>query len=653
MPFLVSSAGLMTVTFAVALAVRMVYLASFRSSPYFTVPIVDAEWHDAWAWGWAQGTWSMNGQAFFRAPLYPFWLSLIYRVFGHDLLAARVIQLILGAGTASALAGCGWRIGGRSMALWSGAIASLYGPLIFFDGELLIESLLLALSSWSLYFLLSRPSLRNLATGFFLLGWAAIARPTPLAVLPFVCVFAWSRIPGTARRRRTLLAGLTVLTLLPAAFVTAWNARAEGTFVFIASQGGVNFYSGNNPHATGKTLAVEELKGTQGSWADFVRTSREAAERESGRRLSSREESEYWSRKAWRWIRSSPLEATQLTIKKTFFLANSHELPNERDLYFERPFPLNALLWNAGWFSFPWGIVFPLAAAGVAMGLASRRDRQVTRFLAGWVALYALAMIPFFVCARFRVGLVPPVIVLCAFTLSQGRNLLKPVPLVAGLAAFLLANNGFFGVRLRDITQERARHGVVLIAAGRLQEGREVLRVVIDDGKRSPHPPSYLGEFAYHLGRTYLLEGNENEAAKCFKESLSLGCSTVRMLLEMGEALSKRDETRDAAVIAYRRSIDLSPENPQIYNRLGLIYQSAEQADSAIAVWKRGADRTHGSSALSFNLGLAYARRGEYETAIEVLDRAIATAPQDSTLQSLRLEIEREAREGSGVLRSE
>ncbi len=643
----------MAVTFAFALAVRIVYLASFRSSPYFSIPIVDAEWHDAWAWGWAQGTWSMSGQAFFRAPLYPFWLSLIYRVFGHDLLAARVIQSVLGAGAAAALTGCGWRTGGRSTALWTGAIASLYGPLVFFDGELLIETLLLALSSWSLYFLVARASLPNLITGFFLLGWAAIARPTPLVVLPLVCIFAWSRIPKTARRRRTLLAGLTALALLPAAFVTAWNVRAEGTFVFIASQGGVNFYAGNNPHATGKTLAVEELKGTQGSWADFVRTSREVAERESGRRLSSREESEYWSRKAWRWIRSSPLEAAGLTIKKAFFLANSYELPNERDLYFERPFPLDVLLWTTGWFSFPWGIVFPLAAAGVALGLASRKNRRVTLFLAGWATFYALATLPFFICARFRVGLVPPMIVLGGFALSHGRNLLKPIPLVAGMAAFLLANNSLFGVRLRDTTQERARHGVVLIAAGRLQEGREVLRAVIDEGERSPNPASYLGEFAYQLGMTYVQEGNNDEAAKCFRESLSLGCSTVRMLLEMGEALSKMGHANDIAVSAYRRAIDLSPENPQIYNKLGLIYESAEQADSAIAVWERGMDRTRGSSALSFNLGLAYARRGEYEEALKILDRALEEAPEDSTLQSLRHEIKREVREGSRGLRNE
>ena len=45
--------GLMGLTFVVALVVRLVYLAAFRGSPYFAVPIVDAQWHDIWASSWA------------------------------------------------------------------------------------------------------------------------------------------------------------------------------------------------------------------------------------------------------------------------------------------------------------------------------------------------------------------------------------------------------------------------------------------------------------------------------------------------------------------------------------------------------------------------------------------------------------------------
>jgi Flp pilus assembly protein TadD len=664
----------MGLAFLVALVVRLVYLAAFRGSPYFAVPIVDAQWHDIWAWSWARGTWTMDGRAFFRAPLYPFWLSLVYRAFGHDLVAARVVQAVVGAGTASALAGCGWRLGGKRAGLWAGAIASLYGPLIFFDGELLISNLLLALMSWSAFFLLAPSSTRAHLLAFLLLGLAVIARPNALVLLPLFCGFAWSRIPKGNRYRKSVVAGMAAVALLPAAYVTALNARAEGTFVFIASQGGVNFYAGNNPHATGRTLAVEELKDTRSSWADFVQASQEAAESAAGRPLTSREVSDYWSKKASDWIRSSPAKALGLTVKKAWFLANSYELPNERDLYFKRPFPLNGLLWTAGWFSFPWGIVFPLAVTGAVGGFLYSRKRRSVALLAGWVVLYGVSLIPFFICARFRTAMVPPMIVLAAWALTGGQKmLLRPAPVIAGAVAFLIANNNLFDARASDPTQETARWGVTLIAAGRLDEGCETLRAVIDGAKDEPRPPSYLGEFAYHLGDAYARKGKNEEAVRYFRESLRLGCTTVRLLVSMartlsgmgyytdagaalktaldlhpqdgglwadlGAALEKGGET-ERAIDAYRRSILVSPDNPKGYNSLGLLYQNQSETDSAVALWRRGASRVPGSRVLHFNLALAYAQREEYEAALRELDRVLDIAPDDPDARSLREQVE-------------
>jgi len=664
-----SPGAVMGLAFVAALFVRLLYILAFRESPYFAIPIVDAQWHDAWAWGWANGSWSMGGEAFFRAPLYPFWLSLIYRVFGHDLLAARIVQAVLGSATAAALAGCGWRIRGKTGALWAGLVASLYGPLVFFDGELLISNLLLALVGWAFFFLLARASGRSRMLAFFLLGLAAIARPNALSLLPVFLWFAWSRPTTQLRRHSGFLAAMVAVALLPAAFVTVFNAKAERTFVFIASQGGVNFYAGNNPAATGRTLAVDELRETRGSWSDFVKASCRVAERDLGRRLNSREVSAYWSKKAWDWIRSSPLEALGITVKKAWYLVASYELPNERDLYFERPFPLNVLMWNVGWFSFPWGIVFPLAAAGAVVGLRCSKNRRMIGLLAGALVFYALSLIPFFICSRFRMGLVPPVILLAAYGLSSGRTLLRPAPLAALVLAILIANNNLFDARARDTVQERARHGVILIAAGRLDEGREALRKAVEEGKKRPHPPAYLGEFAYHLGDAYAREGKKEEAVVCFRESLALGCTTFRLLVNMantlsrfgypadaaaalktaltvvpedggawtdlGEVLEKSGEA-DQAIDAYRRSIEVSPDNATAYNKLGLLYQARAEQDSAIAVWRRGVERSRSSAALHYNLALAHARREDYEAASREITRALEIAPDDSTARSLR-----------------
>ncbi len=547
--------------------------------------------------------------------------------------------------------------------------------MIFFDGELLISNLLLALVCGSFFFLLGS-SARSQALAFFLLGLAAIARPNALSLLPVYAWFVWPRVAagtvrgaaGTMRRVRPI-ALLIAVTLLPALFVTALNLKAEGTFVFIASQGGVNFYAGNNPAATGRTLAVDELKETRGSWADFVAASRRAAERDAGRALDSREVSAYWSRKAYGWIRSSPRAALAITAKKISFLVNSRELPNERDLYFERPFPLNILMWNLGWFSFPWGFVFPLAVAGAVAGLRRPRDRKIIVFLLGTLVFYALSLVPFFICSRFRMGIVPPAILLAAYALANGRALLRPAPAAALVAAALIANNNLFDARASDPIQERARHGVILISAGRIDEGRAALRTAIDEGKKRQRPPVYLGEFAYHLGETYAREGKKEETAAYFRESLALGCTTLRLLTAMartftqfgcpadaaaalkaaldvvpadarlwadlGAALEKSGEPSQA-IRAYRRSIALSPREAQTYNKLGLLYESRAETDSSIAVWREGAERAPGSIALHHNLALAHANREDYAAALREIERALAIAPEDSAALALR-----------------
>ena len=669
---------LMGLTFLVALAVRLVYLAAFRGSPYFAVPIVDAQWHDLWASSWAQGTWTMDGRAFFRAPLYPFWLSLIYRVFGHDLVAARIVQAVVGASTAAALAGCGWRLGGKRTGLWAGAMASLYGPFIFFDGELLISNLLVALVSWSIFFLLARSSARSHLLAFLLLGLAVIARPNALALLPLFLWFAWSRSSKEKLYGKRTLALMAAVALLPAAFVTGVNAKVEGSFVFIASQGGLNFYGGNNAYATGRTVVVDELRNAQGSWAEWVPASYRVAEEAAGRPLTSGEVDRFWSKKGWHWIRSSPLDALVLTFKKACFLANSYELPNERDLYFKRPFPLNALLWTRGWFSFPWGIVFPLAIAGALGGILIAHRRRFAVLLGGCIVLYGASLIPFFICSRFRTAMVPPMILLAASALTAGRRtLLRPAPVIAGVAAFLIANNNLFDARASDPTQATARWGVTLIAAGRLDEGGEALRSVIDGAKDDPRPPSYLGEMAYHLGDAYAREGKNEDALRYFRESMRLGCNSFRLLANMGMILSEKGYYADAAEAfrkaldlhpksgavwaglglahekggemdqafgAYRRAIETSPDDPEGYNRLGLLYQSRSEADSAIAVWRRGVDHVPGAYALHYNLALVYAQQGDYEAALKEMNTVLELAPDDTDAKSLRDEIEKDMR---------
>src|SRR5438034_7396151 len=91
-----------------ALAVRMVFLCQYATSPFFWVPSLDALYHDLLARAIAAG--HPGTDAFFRAPLYYYFLGGVYSLFGHSFWAARSLQAVLGSASCVMLYGVGQRV---------------------------------------------------------------------------------------------------------------------------------------------------------------------------------------------------------------------------------------------------------------------------------------------------------------------------------------------------------------------------------------------------------------------------------------------------------------------------------------------------------------------------------------------------------------
>ena len=79
-----------------ALALRLIYLAQLSETPLFQVLIGDGRQYDIWAQQIASGEW-LGRDVFYQTPLYPYFLAVLYKVFGHHLLAVRLVQAALGA----------------------------------------------------------------------------------------------------------------------------------------------------------------------------------------------------------------------------------------------------------------------------------------------------------------------------------------------------------------------------------------------------------------------------------------------------------------------------------------------------------------------------------------------------------------------------
>ncbi len=125
--------------FGLALVVRLVYLYQSSDSPSFDAPIIDAKTYDDIARGLVNG--DANYRFFVQAPLYPLILSGIYYLTGASIVWAKVAQMVLGAVTCVLIYCLGQKIFSRRVGFWAGLMAVFYGPLIYYQGELLATGL--------------------------------------------------------------------------------------------------------------------------------------------------------------------------------------------------------------------------------------------------------------------------------------------------------------------------------------------------------------------------------------------------------------------------------------------------------------------------------------------------------------------------------
>lgn len=349
-------------------------------------------------------------EPFFYGPLYPYYLAACFTLAGSEnLFLPRALQAVLGL----AIAVLGWRIARRAFdpaaALAAAGLLLVYGPGLFFEGLLVAETL----STFLLLLAIDLAS-RALEAGVgaggrstrVVLAGAALAlsacgRGNVLLLLPVVAVLVWAGARHAGARPRAALLPAFLLAAGAAAVILPVGARnlwVGGDRVLLVSQGGINFFLGNNPEARGWFGLAERAGITTDVDGEFFANTKRVADAVSGRSLLPSEVSRHWFRRSLAWMREAPGAAARLWIRKTLLLLEPYELPIHRtsQYYFAR-FPLGFLLPG-------WGLLLPFAVAGLVL---LPRPRAMAVGLAAVAAAYAATVVAFFVCDRYRFPLVP------------------------------------------------------------------------------------------------------------------------------------------------------------------------------------------------------------------------------------------------------
>jgi 4-amino-4-deoxy-L-arabinose transferase-like glycosyltransferase len=155
-----------------AFLVRLIYLIELSSRPGFTAPIIDELWH----WEWAQQIISgsfWGDEAFFRAPLYPYFLAMLAKLTGSSIFWTKFLQTLLCGGTAVLLFKLAEHLFNRPVAIIAGFFYAFYGTLVFYETMFLIPVLFLFLTVWAMYRLVvhcDSPSWRTWILTGLLLG---------------------------------------------------------------------------------------------------------------------------------------------------------------------------------------------------------------------------------------------------------------------------------------------------------------------------------------------------------------------------------------------------------------------------------------------------------------------------------------------------
>ncbi len=431
---------LVLLIFILSFAIRFLFLDETAASPLFAINALrgtDMEGYIRWGAMVSQGVYE-SGNAFWQAPLYPYFLGAVFKIAGLNIYIAALIQTILSSVSCVLIYYIAKEAFNVKTAAASGLIACFYAPFIFYCPVLLSETLgvfLLLAALLPIVKSVYRPEPKHALAGGALLGLAALARPNFLLFVPFFTLYIFLMTKNIKKFCRYLIpfAGALIVVILP---VTVRNYAVSGRFVLISDNFGETFRLSNSFDSL--VLNYTEPRGPQMPVGSVA----------------------FWRHQA----------------KKALYFWWGMEVPQNVNYYLfaesSRILKLPLI---------PFWLLFPPGIAGLCLWYKSEYRNNKT--LAIFITAYYASIVMLYIISRFRVPFAAAFIPFSAFGLIRISEFVKDkkpaaIPLILLCVMLSAASYPRGAVRIRGTDYRML--GIAMVQEGMYAEAVEPLRKSLD-----------------------------------------------------------------------------------------------------------------------------------------------------------------------------
>jgi len=342
----------------------------------------------------------------YMPPLYPLFLAGIYKIFGVYPLVVKIIQAMLGTLTCWLMFDLTRLLIHKRAGIYAAGICALYPQWIRYNGELWSETLFFTIFISVLIFLFKGIKggwQENFIAGV-LLGLSGLIREIGFLFIAPVCVWLLIALPKK-ERLKNFTWKITWVVLAMGLTIAPWTMRNYlifNTFIPISTNGGINFYMGNNAEATGEfqwTLApgIQWPDHVPGATDEQIKTLELAA-------------SQQGYQAGWEFITQNPGKFFALALKKLYlYWAPPYFNLDLRSLTAENLFRL----W---WVAFD-TVLLLLAIPGMIFCLKQGERRWI--LLLFWIIMISFLAAMTYYSPRYRLALVPPFILFAMAALDR------------------------------------------------------------------------------------------------------------------------------------------------------------------------------------------------------------------------------------------